>query len=440
MKKLAIAILSATLAVSAVGCGKADQSNNNAAGTPAPASKENVELTWWVDTRGDVQQAYDDIKKGFEQANPNVKINMVKTPDDKINERISIAANTNELPDVQQGSFFWPMSYAKKGLMVPLDDIIDKPDFEPKTLQSVSVDNKTYIYPNSTVAIGLLVNKDLFKEKGALDLLPKNMEPWTYEQFLKAAKAVNDPAKQTFGYGLYAGDSGGDQGTHAFLWGFGAKTFNDENTKAVLNSPEGVKGLEFMTKLVDEGVVPPGAAGLKAGAMFSDMFVQGKLGMMFGNIGHLPVLTKAFAEGSAKKFDVDIVPYPSIDGKTSNTVLFGYGTWAWNTKNETKMKWSKEFIKYINNPENMAKMAKAESVIAARKSMAKNYAEGTIQSKTIQLFKYAGNVGLSVPGYSQTRSAFYPELQAAFTKKKTAQQALDDWTKKANEIIAESSK
>lgn len=439
MKKSALSVLSIMLAAAAVaGCAKTEDTKKEAA-APA-ASKENVQLTWWVDTRGDVQQAYEEMKQGFEKANPNVKINIVKTPDDKINERISIAANTNEMPDIQQGSFFWPLSYAKKDLLVPLDDIVDKQDFEEKTLQSVSVDNKIYIYPNSTVAIGLLVNKDLFKEKGALDLLPKNMEPWTYDQFLKAAKAVTDPSKQIYGYGLYAGDTGGDQGTHSMLWGFGAKTWNNENNKVVLNSPEGVKGLEFLTSLIDEGVVPPGAAGLKASALLNDMFVQGKLGMQFGNIGNLPVLNKAFNDGAAKKFEVDIVPYPSVDGKSSNTVLFGYGTWMWNTKDATKMKWAKEFIKYANNQENMSKMTKAESVLIARKSLAKSYAEGSLQSKTTQLFKYAGNIGLSVPGYPETRSAFYPELQAAFTKKKTAQQALDDWAKKANDIIANSSK
>ncbi|SEF45691.1 sugar ABC transporter substrate-binding protein [Paenibacillus sp. UNC499MF] len=443
MKKLALTLLTSALVVTAAaGCAKSGDSSGaqGSSGGGAGGSKEKVELTWWVDTRGDVQAAYEEIKKGFEEANPNVKINMVRTPDDKINERISIAANTNEIPDIQQGSFFWPLSYAKKGLLVPLDDIIDKADFEEKTLQSVSVDGKAYIYPNSTVAIGLLVNKDLFKEKGALDLLPQNMQPWTYDQFMKAAKAVTDPAKQVYGYGLYAGDTGGDQGNHSFLWGFGAKSWNEDNSKAVLNSPEGAKGVEFMTKMIDEGVVPPGAAGLKASTEFSDMFVQGKLGMMFGNIGNLPVLNKAFTEGNAKKFEVDLVPYPSLDGQSSNTVLFGYGTWAWNTKNETKMKWAKEFVKYMNTPENMAKMAKAESVIGARKSMASNYAEGTLQNKTISLFKYAGNIGLSVPGYPETRSAFYPELQAAFTKKKTAQQALDDWARKANEIIAHTSK
>ncbi|RAV19564.1 ABC transporter substrate-binding protein [Paenibacillus contaminans] len=446
-KQIITTVASALLFTSIVGCSSGSKSGTSPspdtgknAGASSSPSKENVELTWWVDTREDVQKTYEEIKADFEKANPNVKINMVKTPDDKINERISIAANTAALPDIQQGSIFWPLSYARKNLLVSLDDIVDKADFEEKTLKNVSVDNKQYIYPNSIVSVGVLINKDIFKEKNALDLLPKNMEPWTTEQFMKAAKAVTDPAKQIYGYGLYAADTGGDQGHHAMLWGYGAKTWSEDNSKAVINSPQGAEGLDFLVKMVDEGVVPPGAAGLKASAVMNDMFTQGKLGMAFGNIGNVAALNKAFTEGTAKKFDIDLVPFPSKDGKSSNTVLFGYGTWVWNTKNETKMKWSKEFVKFMNSKENMEKMAQASSVIATRKSLAKNYTEGTLQAKTIQLFQYAGDIGLAVPGYPETRNAFFPEIQAALTKKKTSQQALDDWAKKANEIIASSSK
>ncbi|GAA3409149.1 ABC transporter substrate-binding protein [Paenibacillus hodogayensis] len=424
-------------------CGGGDSKSSPSGGTGASggtAPKENVELTWWVDTREDVQAIYEGYKAEFEKANPNVKINIVKTPDDKISERISIAVNTSQLPDVQQGSIFWPLTYAKKGLLVPLDEVIDKADFENSSLQSVAVDGKTYIYPNSMTASGLLVNRDLFKAKNAENLLPAAGGTWTYDQFLQAAKAVNDPSKQVYGFGMYAGDSGGDQGNHMFLWGFGAKTWSDDNTKAVLNSPEGIEGLDFMVKMIDEGVVPPGAAGLKAGAVINEMFLQSKVGMTFGSVGNVGAFTKAFNDGSAKKFDVDLVPYPSKDGKSSSSVLFGYGTWVWNTKNEAKTKWSKEFVKFINTKENMEKMAKASSVIVTRKSLSKTYEENSIQGKTIKLFKYAGNIGAAIPGYTETRNAFFPELQAAFTKKKTSKQSLDDWVKKANDIVTAASK
>ncbi|TMV51518.1 extracellular solute-binding protein [Paenibacillus mesophilus] len=440
MKKTWKAMLPIVLTIGiAAGCGGAGDGQAGVAQTDksGKTAAENVELTWWVDAREDVQQTYQEIKAEFENKNPNVKINMVKTSDDKINERISIAVNTNQMPDVQQGSVFWPLTYAQKDLLAPVDDLIDKADFDDSALKSVQVNGKTYIYPNSTAAIGLLVNKDMFKEKGAVDLLPKNMGPWTTEQFKKAAKAVTDPAKQTYGFMLFAGNTAGDQMHHALLWGFGAKSWSDDGKKSLLNSPEGVEGLQFEISLIDEGLVLPGAAGLTPDM---NLFAQGKVGMMVGSIGNVPAVTKAFDGGAGKKFEIDLIPYPSKDGKKSNTVLFGYGTWIWNTKNAKKMEWSKKFVQFVNSKNNMAKMAKAESVVTTRKSLASDYPDGSLQKKTTQLFQYAGNIGLGVPGYSETRNAFYPELQAAYTKKKTAQQALDDYVKKANEIIANASK
>ncbi|WP_309120298.1 sugar ABC transporter substrate-binding protein [Paenibacillus sp.] len=451
MKKSITSISALLLSISLlVGCssgngnGETDTSSNtNAAPENAEpsAAEEKVELTWWVDSRADIQDTYETIKNDFETANPNVTINLVQTPDDKIAERISIAINTEELPDVQQGSIGWPLTYAKKDLLVPLDDVVEKEDYDQGPLNSLSVDNKLYILPNSLTAPGMLVNRELFTAKNALDLLPQNMETWTYDQFVEAAKAVNDPDQGIYGFGTYAGDIGGDQGHHMFLWGFGAKTWSDDKTKAILNSPEGVEGLEYLVNIInEEGITPPGVVGLKAGAVINEMFLQGKIGMTFGSLGNISAFDKAFADGTAKAFEYDIVPFPSKDGTTSNSVLFGYGTWAWNTKDETRIKWSKELVKFINSKESMTKMASVPSVIVTRKSLNATYEPDSIQGKTIQLAKYAGDIGLAIPGYAETRNAFFPELQAAIMKSKTAQQALDEFVAKANRIIEQNSK
>ncbi|WNQ13258.1 sugar ABC transporter substrate-binding protein [Paenibacillus aurantius] len=424
------------------------QSNGSGAGSSsAPGSSaasspkaENVELTWWTDSNADMQDIYKQYKADFEKANPNVKINIVAQPDDKIQERISIAVNTNALPDIQEGSIGWPLTYAKKGLLVPLDEIIQKNDFDPGVLNSLAVDKKSYMYPFNFTASAMMVNRDLFKAKNAENLLPKDMGTWTYDQFKEAAKAVNEPSKQIYGFGTYAGDIGGDQGHHMFLWGFGAKTWADDNMTAVLNSPQGAEGLEYLIKMVEEGLTPPGTAGLKAGQVINEMFLQGKVAMTFGSIGNFSAFNKAWNEGSAKKFDVDLVPYPSKDGKSSNTVLFGSSYWVWNTKNEAKIKWSKEFVKFVNTKENMSKLTKLPSIIVPLKSLAGSYDANSAQGKTLKLFQYAGNIGVAIPGYSETRAAFTPELQAAFTRKKTPQQALDAWVTKANEIVKNASK
>ncbi|CAK4852407.1 unnamed protein product [Aphanomyces euteiches] len=442
MKKVMSICLAAALSVGLLsGCAK-NQTESETAGVNSPAAADQkVSLTWWVKQDEEaIGKWYDDMVAGFQKENPNVTIKKEVVPTDKINEKISIAANTGQLPDIQQGSFFWPLSYASKDMLVPLDDIIDKEDFDPAVLKYVSVNDKTYIYPNSVATIGLIVNKDLFKEKGALDLLPKDMGFWTTEQFLKAAKAVTDPVKGKYGFAMYAADTGGDQSHHTMLWGFGAKTFSDDNQTAVLNSPEGVEGMSFLLKLVEEGVVPPGAAGLKATEVINKMFAQGTIGMTMGNVGHIGIFEQAFKEGNGKAFEMDMVPYPTKDGKSTNTALFGDGTWVWNNKDQTKIEWSKKFAQYINKKENVEPFAKISSVISPRKSLAGLYDENSFQGKSIKLMQYAGNIGLGVPGYPETRAAFFPELQAVMTKAKTPEQALNEWAAKANEIIKRNSK
>ncbi|QHT59663.1 sugar ABC transporter substrate-binding protein [Paenibacillus lycopersici] len=440
MKKAILAGLTTVLATGLLyGCGS---SNENGAGSGSNANDaEKVELKWWVKQDEEaIGGWYDKVIAGFQKDNPNVTIKKEVVPSDNINEKISIAANTNQLPDIEQGSFFWPLSYASKDLLVPLDDAIDKDDFDSAVLDAVSVNGKTYISPNSVATIGLIVNKDMFKAKGALDLLPKNMSFWTTDQFMKAAKAVTDPAKGQYGYAMYAADTGGDQAHHAMLWGFGAKTFSDDNKTATLNSPEGVEGLQFLVSLFDAKVVPPGAAGLKATEVINKMFPAGQIGMTMGNVGHLGIFEQAFKEGNGTKFDMDLVPFPSKDGKSTNTALFGDGMWVWNTGNRTKMDWAKKFVAYANSKESVEDFAKLPSVISPRKSLAHLYAEDSFQGKSIKLLPYVGNIGLGVPGYPETRAAFFPALQAAFTKVKTPKQALDDWTAKANEIIARNAK
>ena len=42
-----------------------------------------------------------------------------------------------------------------------------------------------------------------------------------------------------------------------------------------------------------------------------------------------------------------------------------------------------------------------------------------------------------MPGYNELRNVLFPELQAALTGQKTAQQAMDDYVAKGNVVIDE---
>jgi ABC-type glycerol-3-phosphate transport system substrate-binding protein len=61
--------------------------------------------------------------------------------------------------------------------------------------------------------------------------------------------------------------------------------------------------------------------------------------------------------------------------------------------------------------------------------------EDPILNKATKFVKYSGDYGMDMKGIDELRSVFYPEMQAAFTKKKTPKQALDDFAAKVDEII-----
>lgn len=55
--------------------------------------------------------------------------------------------------------------------------------------------------------------------------------------------------------------------------------------------------------------------------------------------------------------------------------------------------------------------------------------------KAYNLFKYAGNYGIGVPGYAEIRPLLVANLQAAFNHELSAAEALADFENQANEVI-----
>ena len=51
--------------------------------------------------------------------------------------------------------------------------------------------------------------------------------------------------------------------------------------------------------------------------------------------------------------------------------------------------------------------------------------------------KYIYNFSNNIPGYNELRNVLFPELQAALTGQKTAQEALNSYVEKGNVIIDE---
>lgn len=443
-KALAATLAIAMVLVSFTACSSNKQKNGEEAptaastGTPAtkaPADeKEPVEITWWNYGNSIGEDLADTLAKSFMDANPWITVNIENKPGDSIAEQISIAANTNALPDIQSGSAQWVMGYATMGLMLPIDDCTDKSLWPEALVKSLSVSGNYYVAPYTNNAIGFAVNRDWLKERGVSDLVPDSTGTWTYDTFTKVLEAVSDADNGKYGLGLYAADTGGDQLYHCLLWGFGAQSYSDDNTKCTLGSPEAVNGLKYLVDLQDRGLTNPGVAGANASDVIRNMFAGGNVCFVMANSGHLASIRESFAEGSYKEFDLDLAPFPTLDGAASNTASFTDGIWLWKTGDESRQEAAKLFMKYLTGTENLAALGAQEGCISPLVN-ADLSSLNDDEKKAYNLFKWAGNYGISVPGYAEIRPLLISDLQAAFNHEKTAQEALQDFQDKANEAI-----
>lgn len=435
------------------GCGsKEDTSaNDTSSDTSSQDSKDSsqggkdVKISIWAypavlgTTKYDANATHDAyykwIASQLKEKMPNITTEIEIIPFNGGNEKVNVAVASGSAPDILQDTIMRNLDYANRGKMLPLDDIFtdeEIADYYDGILDAVKLDGKIYVSPLYTNPVFFAVNVDMFKEAGAYDLLPKDEDKtWTYDEFIKACKAVSKG--DVYGYGLYAGNEQGDAHNFAMIWGAGAATFNEDRSQCVLNSPEGVNGLDFILKLDEEKVVPPGAATLKASDTLQ-MFLNQKTAICMSSTGTFGTFEKAFTEGTPK-FDYQVYSFPHAEGKAPKTVNYMNGYSIFDNKDADRAAAAKEYIKIANTGENLM-VAHAAKGMPVRKSTGNLYEGDQRFTDAAKLVKFSGDYGFSVPGFSEIRAAFFPELQAALVKQKTSQQALDDFAKKANEILA----
>ena len=169
----------------------------------------------------------------------------------------------------------------------------------------------------STLLMCLCVNKDIFEKIGAVDLLPPSDDRnWTYDQFTAALQAVKDANLDgVYPTILWAANQSGDACNMSYLWGYGARFFeNGDYSKVVLNSQAGYDALSFLNQLSADGLTVPGAAGLNDDDMWA--MWQGSQVAITGGYPYLETL--------AKEADSPFVPYfvnyPHADGEPNPPV------------------------------------------------------------------------------------------------------------------------
>jgi ABC-type glycerol-3-phosphate transport system substrate-binding protein len=167
-----------------------------------------------------------------------------------------------------------PPEHKAKGVMIPLNDIIEAKDFDtspfwPNILEALTLDGELHAVPNHG-HYGTAVyyyNRDLFEAAGAAIPVPE----WTTDDLTAAAKAITN-APDVWGF---RATGTGQEHVPNYLRMFGGDLLNPEGTRCLIGEEGSVAALQWLYDLQFTEMVDPCTCGDQA----RDNFVAGQVGM-----------------------------------------------------------------------------------------------------------------------------------------------------------------
>lgn len=427
--------------------------------TPEAPKGPNAEITVWVwpdyDDFGNLFS--EQVQKELNEKYPNIKLNVEQLTPDGGPEKETVAMATGATPDILADGSYRLNPAISGGLTEPLSDIAEElnPVLFDGILEDYTGKDGVINAIPYTMANGynLSVNTTLAKELGVYDLLPADKVHWSYDQYLAFCRAAAKAGKSKGVYAtqLYAGSQSSDSAYFSLFMTAGANILDDAHTKITINSPEAFKGMNLLKTLIDEKLVPDGAATTKD-VDGNNNFFSKKIVMHTGYAGaQMAVLVhNKIKSGEIQgPFDVEFYQFPSPDGKAEPRAV-NWGTSAFivfkNKNDADKIEAAKRTIAtFMSNPKYSEEVALKRGTSPIVNNAKVDFGDTTINQLTAMAsefnLKYSSSgMGILEPWWVQVRAMFYPEMQAFFTGQKTAEQALGDFQKAGNDIIAKATK
>jgi multiple sugar transport system substrate-binding protein len=255
---------------------------------------------------------------------------------------------------------------------------------------------------------------------------------------------MQDALKRVSGNGVYgtamwAANEQGDEMNLMRLFGMGAEQWDERSTKIILDQyPQAVDGLSKLVSMLDEGIVAPGPA-TTAALDAVELFKQNKIAMMpFAN-GLWSLVEAGKKDGSTDpRVELFGMAPPHAKGVVPKDASAIHGYQVFKQSDPEKREAVKKFVRFMIQPEHIKAVSKSGHYVPSRQSASYRYDNPEIQAAMDVVSKLPlANTGVSSPYFLDVRKMWYPELQAILLKKKSPEQALKDYAKRANDFLAD---
>lgn len=298
-------------------------------------------------------QAYQNLAAAFEEQHPQVKINLVHIPGQSdYRKRLAADFAAGSPADVVLINYRRIGPYAAKGALEPLGPYLDKStviqaaDFYPQALEPFNWQGQLICIPQNLSSLVVYYNKDLFAQAG----LPAPAAGWTWDDFLKAAKALT---RDLDGDGKPDQHGLGSEVSLArfapFIWQNGGEVVNNSlyPTRLMLDMPQSLDAIRWVTDLQTIHHVVPDLE-QEASEDSESRFLNGRLGMYLNSRRGTPTYRTITA------FDWDVAPLPR--GQYPASLVHADAYCMPSTVKDKDLVW--QFIEFANS-------AAGQTIVAA---------------------------------------------------------------------------
>jgi ABC-type glycerol-3-phosphate transport system substrate-binding protein len=376
----------------------------------------------------------------FKKAQPDIEVKLEFLPHDEtwfaaLDSRLL----AGQPPDVVQGPVSEAARYIPLGALSPIDAFLteeDKADLVPAVLAESNFNGSSYIWPwRLSFGGGIGINAKLWRDAGIEELLPTGeTRRWEMDTALEAFKATtldtnNDGEIDQYGVVLITDIH---YQITQFMFGFGARLFNEDETAIALNSPEGLAGLEWLVALENEHkVAVPGTAVRKA-AEGGQLFLERKAAA-FPSQG--AGITSPDIKALGDDFEYYWVPPPNVPGAEPAVMTNIHGHYVFQA-DESRTQAAHLWSQFLTRPDALQITLEQFGMPPARQSL---WGQVTDENQKVGLRFTDIMIGF---GRRASASAItftnVPRmLEAAFSGSKTPAEALAALEEEGNAMIAE---
>lgn len=313
-------------------------------------------LSMWVHAGpGPEADAYVAAVQAFNQAHPDVKVELVKLPEGSYSDQVNAAALARKLPCVLDFDGPNVYNYAWSQKIIPLDGFPElaaaRADMLPSLVRQGTYNGRLYSVGQFDSGLALWANRKLL-EKAGVRIPAKVQQAWDYAEFeaaLKKLKAagVPYPLDMKFNYGA------GEWFTYGFsplVQSFGGDLIDRNGFKTasgVINGEGAVHAMSMLQNWVRAGYV-------NAATKDDADFVKGKSAISY--VGHWTYKTYKSALGD----DLVLVPMP----KFGSRAVTGAGSWNFGISADCKdPKAAARLLAHLMSPAEVLRVTQANGAV-----------------------------------------------------------------------------